>query len=283
MKKRAFDSTQIDQYLSEQEFSLTTVMSYRGNILAFYKFSNGKPPTAARVKAWTKEMQDKGTGPSHIAQCHYAMKGYCEWLGLSIFAAAREKSRDKVKAPRLRFTEPPRTRSVEEINRLFAECRNPRDTMLLMLLVTTGARISELMGVKVKEDMDYEKHNLALQRKGRRERHQWVHLSDPVWVEVEKYLAWRHGNPSLLLPYSYYELYKAFREMAKRAKVEFPPHSLFHNLRHFVALWQKQQHIPTGAISLLLGHSSQQVTDRIYGALSPEEIQKQIAPTPWEK
>ncbi len=274
---------EINEYLRDQDFAPRTKEAYKRDLEAFFVFSKGESPTVENVRAWRQSLEEKERSASHIGRCLYALKGYCEWQELDIFAKPRERSKHKIRAPGLQFRDPPETRSIEEINRMFKECKNPRDQMLLMLLVTTGARIGELMQINVKEDLDPKTTRIALTRKGKRGRRQWISVSEATMNDVQKYLKWRQTKNPMLLPFTYQDLRFSFLALAKRAKVEFPKHSLFHNLRHFFVLYHKDQGTDLGYISLAAGHTSRQVTDRIYGALSPERIKQELHPMPWEQ
>lgn len=275
-------NSQIDEYLTEQDFSQRTITDYRCDLKAFYAFSDGKDPDVSLVRGWKKELESRGCGESHISRSMYALKGYCKWLGLDIFTNSREKNREKVRVPNMSFRDPPPTRSTDEVERMLKACQNPRETMLLMLLSTTGARIGELMKVNIKEDIDWESGTVSLVRKGRRGRKQKVSLSENTIKAMQDYLKWRNTKSNLLLPYTYDRLYKEFKSLAGRAKVEFPRGSLFHNLRHFFVLFQKEAGTDMRVISLAAGHSSSYITDRIYGALTPESIKGQLHAMPWE-
>lgn len=273
----------IEEYLADQDFSAKTKIGYGRDIQAFFRFSGGKEPTVQLVRAWQKELQEKGRGDSHISRCMYALKGYCEWMGLDIFAAPREKNRSKVRAPSMHFREPPPVISVDDVDKLFKACANPRDKMILMMFTgIAGPRIGELMKIKVKEDIDFDNKLIALTRKGSRGRRQWVAASDAVMDSVREYLEWRETKSKLLLPFTYSELRRSFRQLAKRAGVTFPPHSLFHNLRHFYVLYQKLAGTHITAISLAVGHSSTAITERVYGVISPEDLKRQLHPMPWD-
>lgn len=273
----------IEEYLADQDFSPKTKSGYSRDITAFFNFSGGQEPTVQLVRAWQRDLEKKGRGENHISRCMYALKGYCEWMGLEIFAAPREKNKSKVRAPAMRFRDPPPVRSVDDVDRMFKACRNPRDKMILMLFIgINGPRIGELMKINVVEDIDFENKLIALTRKGKRGRKQWIAVSDAVMDSIRDYLEFRDSKSKLLLPFTYPELRRAFRQLAKRAGVTFPPNSLFHNMRHFYAHFQKLAGTDIRAISAAMGHSSTSITERIYGVLTPDELKQQLQPMPWE-
>lgn len=271
----------VDKYLKDQDFSETTKAGYRRDILAFFKFSGGEMPAADNVRAWRQSLEDKGRSSSHIARCMFGLKGFCEWNEIHIFAGPREKSKNKVRAPSLSFKAPPETRSVADIQKMLEACRTPRERLMLMFLVTTGARISELMHIRL-DDIDWKVGTVMITRKGRKGRKQEIAISPAVLEVIKEWLEWRHTRSQMLLPFSYSELRHSFLNLAKRARVQFPRGSLFHNLRHFFVLFQKDAGTDIGYISLAAGHTSRQITERVYGAQSPEKIKAQLHPQPWE-
>lgn len=273
---------QIEEYLADQDLSPRTKEDYRRDLLAFFQFSAGNPPTVENVRAWISHLENKRRSFGHIQRCLYALKGYCQWMGLNIFAGPHERSKDKIRAPRMKFKEPPNICSLEDVGRMFNSCRTPRETMLLKLLANTGARIGELMAIKISSDINWEDNTIGLTRKGYSERRQWVSISPDTMAAIKEYLDWRHTDSDLLLPFCYHELHRSFKALAKRAGVVFPPGSLFHNLRHVFALYQKSMGAPIEKISLMMGHSSTHVTERMYGKQTPEQIKSQLFPMPWE-
>src|SRR4030042_3357070 len=85
----------VEEYLAEQDFSASTKETYSRSIEAFFKFSKGKEPTAQLVRAWQKHLEQNGVGQSYLSRCMYALKGYCQWMNLDIFAGTGEKNRSK--------------------------------------------------------------------------------------------------------------------------------------------------------------------------------------------
>lgn len=273
---------QIEEYLADQDFSPRTTIDYRRDLQAFYSFSGGEMPTAENVRAWIDHLTKKKRSITRIQRCLYALKGYCQWMGIDIFAGRHEKSKDKIRAPLMIFKDIPPTISIDDVTRLFQACQTPRDTMLMKLLSTTGSRIGELLQIKVASDINWEKNTIGLTRKGHRGRRSWLAVSEDTMQAIKDFLDWRHTDSPLLLPFSYNEIHRSFKALAKRAGVKFPPNSKMHNLRHVYSLIQKEAGVDDEILSQALGHSSTYITNRMYGKLSPQFIKKQLHPTPWE-
>jgi len=61
----------------------------------------------------------------------------------------------------------------------------------------------------------------------------------------------------------------SFKSACKRAGLEgVTPHSL----RHTAASWRVQRRVPTYEIAKMLGHSSPQMIEQVYGHMSPDHL-----------
>ena len=274
---------QIDEYLNDikEDFAPSSIEGYRKDLNQLSRFISDAEPVTENIKQYRHHLEERGASRSHIVRVLYSIKGYCDWQGWDIFCGIRDRSKDKVRIPPMEFRQPPRTRTVEEVQKLMAASQSPLEVAIVMLLASTGTRIGELMGIEIK-DVDWEQGTIAVTRKGKRRRKQVLSLSLVLMDVLKTYYEWRKPQGKLF-PYSYQELRTWFVSMAKRAGVTFPAGSLFHNLRHFNVLFQKRAGTPLEVISMSVGHSSTHTTDRIYGALEPEEIRQQLEPFPWEK
>jgi site-specific recombinase XerD len=146
-----------------------------------------------------------------------------------------------------------------------------RDHLLFLLLYNTGARISEILALKV-SDVTIQDRHLDLLGKGRKQRRV------PLWPQTQKRLRrWLEGNhwPSQapLLPNRFGQrLTRAgaayqLQQLVKRACIQMPtlkkrrisPHSF----RHATAMALLEAEVPIEVIALYLGHESPQ-TAHIY-------------------
>jgi len=147
-----------------------------------------------------------------------------------------------------------------------------RDHLLLAMLYNTGARVSEIIGVKVGDVVMDESPCVHLRGKGRKER------TTPLWKStVQEIRAWLDRNPTLvadaaLLPNR--EGHAMTRcnvcqrlniAVARAAKVHssllnrsISPHSI----RHTTAMHLLQSGVAFSVIALWLGHESTMTTHR---------------------
>ncbi len=143
-----------------------------------------------------------------------------------------------------------------------------RDHLLFLLLYNTGARISEILALKVSDVTVAERH-IELLGKGRKQR------QVPLWPQTQKRLRrWLKGNrwppEAPLLPNRFGQrLTRAgaayqLQQLVNRAATQMPllkkrrisPHSF----RHSTAMALLEADVPTEVIALYLGHESPKTT-----------------------
>jgi integrase/recombinase XerD len=143
-----------------------------------------------------------------------------------------------------------------------------RDHLLFLLLYNTGARISEVLALRVK-DVNFEDRYIQLLGKGRKQRRV------PLWLQTHKRLRrWLRDNrltpEAPLLPNRFGQpLTRAgatyqLRRLVQRAAVQVPtlkerpvsPHSF----RHATAMALLEAGVPAQVIALYLGHESPATT-----------------------
>ena len=139
-----------------------------------------------------------------------------------------------------------------------------RDHLLFLLLYNTGARISEILALRVM-DVDLQGGQIELLGKGRKQRRM------PLWPKTRQHLRrWlkSHRGPpeALLLPNRFgqrlsragaaYQLHR----LLDRASTKLPTlkrrHISPHSFRHGTAMALLEANVPAEVISLYLGHES---------------------------
>ena len=148
-----------------------------------------------------------------------------------------------------------------------------RDHLLLAMLYNTGARVSEIIGVRVVDVVLDGAACVHLHGKGRKQR------SVPLWkATVAEIRAWLRLNPTLrgeaaLLPNRDGQCDDAIQRHAApgpRRRPRRPPSSPAcsskrvspHTLRHTTAMHLLQSGVPFNVIALWLGHESTTTTHR---------------------
>jgi len=147
-----------------------------------------------------------------------------------------------------------------------------RDHLLLAMLYNTGARVSEIIGVKVSDVVMDESACVHLRGKGRKQR------STPLWKStVQEIRVWLQRNPTLgadaaLLPNRDGHAMTRFNvtqrldiAVARAAKVHISlsKRSISpHTIRHTTAMHLLQSGVAFSVIALWLGHESTTTTHR---------------------
>ena len=147
-----------------------------------------------------------------------------------------------------------------------------RDHLLLAMLYNTGARVSEIIGVKVCDVVLEAAACVHLHGKGRKER------SVPLWkTTVQEVRCWLRINPQLgnsapLLPnrdgqvMTRCNVTQRLALAVARATADMPTlankHVSPHTVRHSTAMHLLQSGVPFNVIALWLGHESMNTTHR---------------------
>ena len=83
--------------------------------------------------------------------------------------------------------------SLTEAQFKFAKSSRMRDIAILTLLLNTGIRVSEMVGIDL-QDIDWNERRIKIFRKGRKE--QYVYFNDPVAETLQDYIDYERKTPS---------------------------------------------------------------------------------------
>ena len=189
----------------------------------------------------------------------------------------------------------PRVLTVVEMQAILDACTRLRDRFLWALLVETGMRIGEALGLR-HEDVDPAAGQVAvvprLNANGARAKSGRSRLI-PVRADVVRlyadYLNTEYGD--LDSDYVFVNLFAAPRGQAlsyaaaydlvlrlrRLTHVEFDPHWM----RHTAATRWLRDGVPVEVVSNLLGHSSVSVTTATYGHLTVEDARRALVAAGW--
>lgn len=160
-----------------------------------------------------------------------------------------------------------------EMERLRLACENPRETFIIELMLSTGARVSELTGIKMSDFV--EKDQVLVHGKGQKDR--YVFLNAKAQVAMEKYMEYRRerfGTDDLcpylirrdcltsskqtdISPVSVNAIEGVVHKIGKRAGVD---HVHPHRFRRTCATWALKRGMPVEQVSLMLGHEKIETT-----------------------
>ena len=158
-----------------------------------------------------------------------------------------------------------------------------RDHLLLAMLYNTGARVSEIIGVRLSDIVMEESACVHLRGKGRKQR------STPLWKStVQEIRAWLRRNPALrgddaLLPnrdghaMTRFNVSQRLDIAVARAAIEYSSLSKRsispHTIRHTTAMHLLQSGVAFSVIALWLGHESTTTTHRYVEANLEMKVQ----------
>ena len=277
------------EYLvAQRAVSPRTVACYRDALMLFLDFAGGKlakAPTAMRladiqpdlILAFLDQLEHRRNNAVRSRNLRLtALRAFLKFAGRRDVTALHDVER-ALAVPMKRFEQPmlgflSRAEMMAVLGQPGASWSSQRDHLLLAMLYNTGARVSEITGVRVVDVVLDGGACVHLHGKGRKLR------SIPLWdATVVEIRAWLRTNPTLrgeapLLPnrdgqaMSRSNVAQRLSLAVTRAAVEHP--SLLdkrvspHTLRHTSAMHLLQSGVPFNVIALWLGHESTTTTHR---------------------
>jgi integrase/recombinase XerC len=240
-----------------QELSTNTQKTYGTYARIFRNWLNGRNPTLKLGEAFLEDMRQKGAKQNTVGVAGRTLR--------RVFHL-------KVAVPNIEMLEPEYL-AVGEIKTLIEKAPTLLEKTLLIMLFSTGCRISEILNLTMK-DVELEKGIVTVVRKGGQR--QRVPLGDEGTAALKVWLKARQSKTArVFMDYNYQNIYYRFKGLAKKAKVKhFHPHMLRHSRgRHL-----SEAGVPMERISEVLGHKRLDTTAKIYGNLKAEERAKYLAP-----
>lgn len=277
------------EYLvTQRALSSRTIASYRDAMLLFLDFARhrlGKMPTALNLIDITPdlilafldhlEQQRQNSVRSRNLRLT-ALRAFLK------FAARRDVSsffviEQALGVPMKRFERPmlgylSREEMLAVIGQPGDTWTSQRDHLLLAMLYNTGARVSEIIGVKVSDIVLGESACVHLRGKGRKQR------STPLWKStIHEIGAWLRHNPILgadaaLLPnrdgfamtrFNVTQRLSIAVDRAAQSQSSLIKRSISpHTIRHTTAMHLLQSGVAFSVIALWLGHESTATTHR---------------------
>lgn len=155
---------------------------------------------------------------------------------------------------------------------LFHEKNRERDCAIIYLLISTGIRVSELVGLTV-DDINYREHSIDIYRKGGK--YQRVYMSDECESKLAGYIEIREAvykpdesEKALFLSRSGKRLsVRSVEILVKKYAASTLPDKVDavtpHKLRATFATWMYRETGDIGLVAELMGHESMQTT-RLY-------------------
>lgn len=277
------------EYLvAQRAVSPRTVACYRDAMTLFLGYASrqlGKQPMEMRLMDLTSELILRFL--AHLERERHnsvrsrnlrltALRAFLKFAGRRDVTALHAIER-AMAVPMKRFERPllghlTRPEMIAVLGQPGIDWTSQRDHLLLSLLYNTGARVSEIVGVRVVDVVLDGAACVHLHGKGRKER------SVPLWKSTAAAVrAWLYANPQLrgpaaLLPnraghpMTRCNVAQRLALAVDRAAAEHPSLKTRrvspHTLRHSTAMHLLQSGVPFNVIALWLGHESTNTTHR---------------------
>ncbi|WFO75557.1 tyrosine-type recombinase/integrase [Desulfurococcaceae archaeon MEX13E-LK6-19] len=253
-----------------------TVKSYRAALMDFIEFLGDKPlreVTLSDVNKWRLTRLEKGfrrprssDRRAWLTTLHYYtlfLRRFFEWLGLNIRVPVTRRPVRRIDALR-----------DEEVERLLKACRDALDVVIIRLLIDTGMRSRELLGLRV-DDIDFDNNEIIV-REAKYGRERRVLVTRETMEVLRSWIKLKGLKPGdRVIPLTYSGLYKRIKRLAKRAGIDVSklrPHVL----RHTFATRALRRGMSLPALQRLLGHTDIKTT-QVYTHLTLEDIRREYA------
>ncbi len=275
------------EYLSvEKGLARNSIDSYRRDLRKYFEFMKAKNPdeiVPRDVGSFLAHLSSEGLATPSAARCLSAIRGFHKFLLLD--KLSQTDPTVNIEAPR-GWSRLPKSLSATDVDTLLIQPDSAtpiglRDKAMLELLYATGLRVSELVGVTIR-DINLERGYLVVLGKGAKERA--VPLGETAAAAVQEYL--KHGRPALLRGEKSEHLFisskhrvitrqmfwERIRFYTRKAGINgtISPHTL----RHSFATHLLDNGADLRAVQAMLGHADISTT-QIYTHVSRERL-KQI-------
>jgi integrase/recombinase XerD len=275
----------LDYLAAERGLARNSLAAYRRDLEALASGLGSKPLTAVDendLLAALRRMRTSGKSPRSVARWLVAVRGFYVWL----VAEGRidDNPASRLEPPKLWKTLPHVLDGSDVVRLIEAPDRNEprglRDAAMLEVLYATGLRVSELVGLRLR-DLHLDGGYLRCVGKGSKER--VVPLGAEANAALQGYLA--EGRPALLgdrrsdavfvgrrgAPLTRQGFWKLIKAHARRAGIRaaLSPHVV----RHSFATHLLENGADLRAVQLLLGHADISTT-QIYTHVNRERLKR---------
>jgi site-specific recombinase XerD len=258
----------LDYLASYRSYSPLTVAAYRRDLALFRGFLGSRARSVPDPTQITRQvvvqfaLSLSGAAPLTVRRklaCLSSFFGFLEDMGHIRGNPARRLPLPKVEQP------VPVCLNEEDVQRLVAVANKPHQRAMVTLLVTTGLRRSELVGITL-DDLDFEHSQLLVHGKGAKER--MVPLSDATVEALRVYLEHRptHScNRLFVSPLGHALAGRAVNRALERLlrKAGLSDRGITpHKLRHTFATQLIRRGVDVRTVQELLGHADLETTAR---------------------
>lgn len=269
-------------YLKSRQRSENTIKAYVKNINVFFGFVN-KPDnevTAFDVMNWMNSLSDKSS--STVCQMLSSVKAYFDFL--FTFELIDKDPTTRIKPPH-KTNKPKQYMNAEMVKDMIACCSCSRDRAILYTYASTGLRVSELVGLTLKQYQDMKANgNNVIKITGKGNKERFVPFNQETQAAIDDYIKTRsmgtvHSDKLFLSHYgndiARNNLSMTLKGIAKKAGIPFWNEICNHAMRSACASIYGEAGVPVADIRDLLGHSDLAVTSR-YIKTSVENVSNAV-------
>ncbi|MHA2035722.1 MAG: site-specific tyrosine recombinase/integron integrase [Promethearchaeota archaeon] len=264
----------------EEGCATSTIKAYRYDLDKFISLVGdidmNSPMVRQRIRLFLKKIKDKGYTKKGIGRKIASLRSYFKFLTLNEFIDKNPMS--TIKSPKIKLEEAlPKFLDLSDIEVIFEKLKDKslfnskksqRYYLIIRLLYSTMARVSELCNIKI-SDIDFNKGYIRLRGKGNKQR--IVPVDNRTLEIFKEYLEDRISYDSedfLLVNTRYQKLSPRIVQAdikAIKEKCGFPDSKIVtpHVFRHTGATHLRRSGMDISELQDILGHSSPNTT-RIY-------------------
>ncbi len=246
----------------------STMRTFRYRLAHFVDWLGNRKIDRTAIRAYFTHLSKTRNNPLTINGYMQNVSAFCTWLVAEGEIEINPCANIRQKLPKRR----PASYNRDHIRKIL-DIANLRERALVLVLLDTGLRVSELVQLR-RDSFDYRGH-FSIVGKGNKERSGW--LSPYAHNIVRAYLATRYDrNPALWL--SHYKkpatakvVHGVIDRLAKRAGIRDQVRRLVHSFRAtFAKNWRKNQG-DLASLAEILGHSTLTMA-QYYSQLADEEL-----------
>lgn len=275
-RERSNLNKRINSFLAAKKIdglSAKTLKSYREMLTAFAAQVDKHVTkiTTDDIRAYIGYLdEDRHLKDSSIQTHINTLRSFFSWLDME--DVIRKNPMRKIKSLKIDKLKARKPLSPEQLEQLRDGCQTYKEKALVEFMVSSGCRLSEVVGIKV-DTVDWQSRSVTVLGKGNKER--TVYFSVRAKLMLQVYLSQRRGGDRLFsssrAPYGQMTpraVEKALKKIGERAGEErvYP-----HILRHTFASNALNGGMDITVIQHLLGHTDPKTT-LIYAELAPRTI-----------
>jgi len=282
----------IEEFLFAKEIeegcASSTIKAYQYDLQKFFSVVGdigvNSPFLRQKIRLFLKKLKEKNYSKKAIARKIATLRSFFKFLIVNELII--KNPMDKIQSPKIRTEENlPKFLDISDIKKIFTTLKDEeqlnsekskRQYLIVRLLYSTMARVSELCNIKIK-DVDFEHGYIRLRGKGNKER--IVPVDDNTLDFIKEYLQNRifyDSDDFLLVNTRRQKLNpRVVQEDVQNIKKKcgFPDSKIItpHVFRHTGATHLRRSGMDISELQDILGHSSPNTT-RIYAKNCPENL-----------